>query len=89
MATLTNNRVTVSPAKNFEVQMEQIFGICNKKGVVSFFQIMTMAKRYEIVVSGHPVFFQKIMRIILSPIAKILGYKDYYTEYSSQLHRLL
>ena len=74
--------ITVQPAKNFEVMMEQIFGICNKKGGLSFLQIMTMAKKYEMVIAGPPVFFQKIMSIILSPIAIILGYKDYYPEYS-------
>lgn len=75
--------ITVQPAKNFEVMMEQISGICNKKGGLSFLQIMTMAKRYEMVIPGPPLIAQKIMRTILSPLARLLGYKDYYPEYSS------
>ncbi len=75
--------VTVQPAKNFEVMMEQISGICNKKGGLNFLQIMTMAKKYDMVIAGPPIFVQKIMRTILSPVGKILGYKDYYPEYSS------
>jgi quercetin dioxygenase-like cupin family protein len=75
--------ITVQPAKNFEVHMEQIYGIFNKTGRLSFLQIMTMAKKNEMVLAGIPFFIQKIMRAILSPIGKILGYKDYYPEYSS------
>ena len=61
---------------------EQIFGICNKKGELSFLQIMVMSKEYDMVIAGPPMFVQKIMRAVLSPIGRLLGYKKYYPEYS-------
>ena len=73
---------TIQPANKFQVMQEQIFGICNAKGKLSFLQIMVMAKEYEMVIAGPPLFIQKIMRAVLSPIGQILGYKKYYPEYS-------
>ena len=35
---------TKEPADKFQVMQEQIFGICNSKGKLSFLQIMVMAK---------------------------------------------
>jgi quercetin dioxygenase-like cupin family protein len=73
---------TIEPANKFEVMQEQIFGICNAKGKLSFLQIMVMAKEYEMVIAGPPILIQKIMRAILSPIGRLLGYKKYYPDYS-------
>jgi quercetin dioxygenase-like cupin family protein len=73
---------TIEPANKFETMQEQIFGICNAKGKLSFLQIMVMAEEYDMVVAGPPLFVQKIMRSVLSPIGKLLGYKKYYSEYS-------
>lgn len=73
---------TIEPAGNFEVMQEQIFGICNAKGKLSFLQIMVMAKEYDMVIAGPPNLIQKIMRAILSPIGRMLGYRKYYPEYS-------
>lgn len=73
---------TIEPANKFEVMQEQIFGICNAKGKLSFLQIMVMAKEYDMVIAGPPIFIQKIMRAVLSPIGRLLGYKKYYPEYS-------
>ena len=75
---------TVAPANNFQVMQEQIFGICNAKGQLSFLQIMVMAKEYDMVIAGPPIFIQKIMRAVLSPIGRVLGFKKYYPQYSSQ-----
>lgn len=73
---------TIEPANKFEVMQEQIFGICNAKGKLSFLQIMVMAKEYDMVIAGPPIFIQTIMRAVLSPIGRLLGYKKYYPEYS-------
>lgn len=73
---------SIEPANNFEVMQEQIFGICNTKGELSFLQIMVMAKEYDMVIAGPPVFVQKILRAVFSPVARILGYRKYYPEYS-------
>ncbi len=73
---------SIEPPYKFETMQEQIFGICNKKGKLSFLQIMVMAKEYEMVIAGPPFFVQKIMRAVLSPIGRILGFKKFYPEYS-------
>jgi len=72
----------IEPAGKFELMQEQIFGICNRKGELSFLQIMVMAKEYDMVIAGPPIFLQKIMRAVLAPIGRLLGYKKYYPEYS-------
>jgi len=74
---------TIEPSNKFEEMQNQIFGICNKKGKLSFLQIMVMAKEYDMIIAGPPVFVQKIMRAVLSPIGRLLGYKKYYPEYSN------
>jgi quercetin dioxygenase-like cupin family protein len=74
---------TIEPANNFQEMQEQIFGIFNAKGKLSFLQIMVMAKKYDMVIAGPPLIIQKIMRVVLSPIGRILGYKKYYPEYSN------
>lgn len=79
---------TIEPANNFEVVMEQIFGICNTKGKLSFLQIMVMAKEYDMVIAGPPIILQKIMRAVLSPIGWMLGYRKYYPEYSDEKYWL-
>jgi mannose-6-phosphate isomerase-like protein (cupin superfamily) len=73
---------TIEPAIKFEIMQEQIFGICNTKGKLSFLQIMVMAKEYDMVIAGPPIFVQEIMRAVLSPIGRLLGYRKYYPEYS-------
>lgn len=73
---------TIEPAKKFQVMQEQIFGICNAKGRLSFLQIMVMAKEYDMVIAGPPILVQKIMRAVLAPIGWMLGYRKYYPEYS-------
>jgi len=77
---------TIAPAKNFEVMQEQIFGICNARGNLRFLQIMVMAKEYEMIIAGPPLFIQKIMWAVLSPIGRLLGYRKYYPEYSHEKH---
>jgi quercetin dioxygenase-like cupin family protein len=73
---------TIEPAGKFEVMQEQIFGICNAKGKLSFLQIMVMAKEYDMIIAGPSLFIQKLMWAVLSPIGRLLGLKKYYPEYS-------
>ena len=79
---------TIEPANKFQVMQEQIFGICNAKGNLNFLQIMVMAKEYDMVLAGPPIFLQKIMRTILTPIGWVFGYRKYYPEYSDEKHWL-
>lgn len=80
--------VTIEPANNFQVMQEQIFGICNEKGKISFLQIMVMAKKYEMVIAGPPIAIQKMMRALLTPIGRMIGLKNYYPEYSDDKYWL-
>lgn len=73
---------TIEPAGQFEAMQEQIFGILNAKGKLSFLQIMVMAEAYDMFIAGPPIFIQKIMWAMLSPIGRLLGLKKYYAEYS-------
>ena len=75
-------RVTMTPARNWETQMEQVFGIMNAKGKLSFLQIMAMANTYEMYVAGPPLPLQKIMSFLLYPLARLKGIKEYYPEFS-------
>lgn len=74
--------VTMTPAYNWEIQMEQVFGIMNAKGKLPFLQIMAMQKEYEMYIAGPPLTIQKILSVVLSPVASIVGYKKFYPEYS-------
>lgn len=73
---------TIEPANKFQIMQEQIFGVCNEKGKLSFLQIMVMAKEYDMVVAGPPIFLQKIMRAVFAPIGRMIGLRKYYPEYS-------
>jgi mannose-6-phosphate isomerase-like protein (cupin superfamily) len=75
--------ITMTPAKNWETQMEQVFGIMNSKGKMSFLQIMAMLQEYEMYIAGPPLFIQKIMSTVLYPIARLRGLKKFYPEYSN------
>ena len=75
--------VTMTPAHNWDIQMEQTFGIMNEKGKLSFLQVMTMQKEYEMYIAGLPIPIQKIISAILYPIVRLRGLKKFYPEYNS------
>ena len=75
--------ITMTPASNWETQMEQVFGIMNSKGKLSILQIMAMVQEYEMYIAGPPMFLQKIMSTVLYPVARMRGIKKFYSEYSS------
>jgi quercetin dioxygenase-like cupin family protein len=82
-----NLTVTFTPALNTETFLEQFFGLCNSgkakaDGAPKFMQIMAMANTYEIYVAGPPLLIQKVMSIILGGLARLVGYKHFYPEYS-------
>jgi hypothetical protein len=73
---------------NTETFLEQFFGLGNDNktkadGTPSFLQIMAMVNEYEIYVAGPPLPIQKIMGVVLGGLARWLGYKKYYSQYSS------
>lgn len=80
-------KVRFEPALNTETFLEQFFGLGNDgktkaDGTPSFLQIMAMVNKYQLYVAGPPVFVQKIMGFTVGGIARLLGYRDYYAEYS-------
>ena len=75
--------VTMTPAQNWDIQMEQTFGIMNDKGNLSFMQVMAMQKEYEMYIAGPPIVLQNLLSTILYPISRLMGLKKYYPEYSS------
>jgi quercetin dioxygenase-like cupin family protein len=82
-----NLTVTFTPALNTETFLEQFFGLCNSgkakaDGTPQFMQIMAMANTYEIYVAGPPLPIQKVMSITLGGLARLVGYKQFYPEYS-------
>jgi mannose-6-phosphate isomerase-like protein (cupin superfamily) len=79
----TDMLVTMTPSYNWETQMEQIFGIMNAKGKLSFLQIMALANEYEMYIAGPPLFLQKALSTLLYPVARIAGLKKFYPEYSA------
>lgn len=79
--------VTFEPALNTETFLEQFFGLGNDNktkadGTPAFLQIMAMANEYEIYVAGPPLPIQKVMGFILGGLARIMGYKKFYKQYS-------
>lgn len=79
--------VTFEPALNTEIFLEQFFGLSNdnktkEDGTPSFLQIMAMVNEYEIYVAGPPLALQKIMGIVFGGLARIIGYKKFYKQYS-------
>ena len=82
-------RVTFTPALNTETFLEQFFGLCNDgrakaDGTPAFLQIMAMANRFQIYVAGPPIIVQKCLSFVLGGIARMLGYKSFYPEYSAE-----
>lgn len=80
--------VVFEPALNTEIFLEQFFGLGNDNktkpdGTPGFLQIMAMANKYEIYVSGPPLFVQKLMSVLLGGFARLIGYKSYYEKYSN------
>lgn len=79
--------VTFEPALNTETFLEQFFGLGNDNktkadGTPAFLQIMAMANEYEIYIAGPPLAIQKLMAFVIGGMARLLGYKKFYSAYS-------
>ena len=80
--------VTFEPALNTETFLEQFYGLGNAgktspDGTPSFLQIMAMANEYELYIAGPPLPVQKAMSAVLGGLARMIGYKKFYPEFSS------
>jgi quercetin dioxygenase-like cupin family protein len=79
--------VTFQPALKTEIFFEQFFGLGNdgktdRNGSPSFMQVMAMCNEYEIYLASLPLALQKIMGFTVGGIARLMGKKKYYPEYS-------
>ena len=76
------------PALKLETFFETFCGLgrdgkCNKVGQPSFLQAVVIASEYDIYLSKPPVPLQKALFAVLGPIARLLGYRSSYPQYSS------
>lgn len=76
------------PALKTEVFFEQFFGLGNDgktktDGTPSFMQIMSMSNEYDIFIAGPPIPVQRVMGFLIGGIARLIGFKKYYKQYSS------
>lgn len=79
----------VRPAMDTDKLLETIAGLAadgktNKDGMPGILQVSLMANKYarEFRLSGPPFFLQKIVFILLSPLAYLAGYRADYKKYS-------
>jgi mannose-6-phosphate isomerase-like protein (cupin superfamily) len=75
------------PALQTERFFETMFGLArdgktDAAGSPRFLQIMLMTSAYDMYIPGPPILMQRLMSAVLSPIAKLLGYRASYPEYS-------
>jgi quercetin dioxygenase-like cupin family protein len=79
--------VTFTPALKTEIFFEQFFGLANDgktnaDGSPTFMQVMAMCNEYEIYIAGPPIAIQKVLGYLLGGIARLLGKRKFYPEYS-------
>jgi quercetin dioxygenase-like cupin family protein len=79
--------VSYSPGNNSEFFLVTLTGLANagktnKDGQPSFMQMMLLVNQYQVYIPGPPVFLQKALSFLLSPISALMGNKSYYDEYT-------
>lgn len=79
--------VSFKPALNTEIFLEQFYGLGNagktkQDGTPSFLQIMAMVNEYQLYIDGPPLGIQIWMGRIIGGLARLIGYKKFYPEYS-------
>ncbi|MDJ1505928.1 cupin domain-containing protein [Xanthocytophaga agilis] len=85
----TKMKVIFEPALHTETFLEQFYGLSNdnktaKDGTPAFLQLMAMVNEYEIYITGPPLFIQKALGFVLGGLAKLIGIKKYYPQYSKK-----
>ncbi|WP_247235560.1 cupin domain-containing protein [Telluribacter sp. SYSU D00476] len=80
--------VTIEPALNTEVLLEQLVGLCNDGQLtvdedIPYLQQVVLAEAYDMKVEGLPTKTNTMSYHFLRFVANILGYKEYYPKYST------
>ena len=79
--------VEIRPAMNTDAGMETIFGLgrdgkLTKSGAPKMLQGVLLAREYGVFLASPPPAAQRIGIALLSPIARLFGYRARYDEYS-------
>ena len=79
--------VQVRPALRTKIAIETLFGLArdgktNKHGSPNPLQGSLLAREYETFLGSPPVPIQKALLLVLIPIARLLGYRATYPQYS-------
>ena len=81
--------VEIRPALRTETAIETLFGLArdgktNKRGIPNILQMSLLAREYETFLARPPIAVQKAVLAVLAPIAKGLGYRTRYAQYSGE-----
>ena len=79
----------VRPALGMEAALETLFGLArdgktNDKGMPNPLHGALLAREYDIFLAGPPIPVQRAGIAVLAPIARLLGYRARYPEYSGR-----
>ncbi|RHX83872.1 cupin domain-containing protein [Leptospira stimsonii] len=85
-------RVRATPAGKHDLMLAQVHGFFTEKetprGKVEWIlQAMLYSVYYETYMAELPIGFQKFLSFLISPVARLLGYKSWYPEYSLKWKR--
>ena len=85
--------VEFRPALQTERFFETMFGLAragktNAAGEPPFLQMAVMCQAHDIYLPKPPVFMQRLLFAVLVPIAKLLGYRAWYPEYSASAEQV-
>lgn len=77
----------VRPALKMETLFETIFGLyrdgkTNERGFPNLLQNVVLAREYDGYLPGPPIALQRAFLAAAAPIARLLGYRPRYSEYS-------
>lgn len=83
--------VEISPAARFEEAIHNTFGLArdgktNSKGMPNLLQVALFAREFEDVLyfTSPPRRVQKVLFAVLAPVARLLGYRGSYPEYTNR-----
>jgi hypothetical protein len=79
----------VRPALGVETALETMFGLArdgktNNKGMPNPLHGALLAREYELFLAGPPIPVQRAGMAVLAPIARLLGYRARYRQYSGR-----
>ncbi len=77
----------IRPALKSETYFETYFGLArdgksNKRGRPNLLQVVVLAREQDFFLAGPPIPVQRAVIAVLAPIARLLGYRARYPQYS-------